>query len=60
MQKLSKEFTVMEFDFSKPITGPCSGEVQVCLLEKVYVHAVCSIINTNNSDEWFFSANRLS
>ncbi|CAL9229652.1 unnamed protein product [Arabidopsis halleri] len=28
-KKLSKEFTVMEFDFSKPITGPCSGEVQI-------------------------------
>lgn len=33
----------MEFDFSKPIAGPCSGEVQVCSLENseriYYVHA---------------------
>lgn len=53
----------MEFDVSKPIAGPCSGEVQVCSLEiqKVYVHAVCrGIISANNSDECFFSANRLS
>ncbi|KAF8093906.1 hypothetical protein N665_0375s0023 [Sinapis alba] len=38
--KLSKEFTVMEFDFSKPITGPCSGEVQIELIKPGVCHGI--------------------
>ncbi|KAJ0236718.1 Protein arginine N-methyltransferase 1.6 [Hirschfeldia incana] len=38
--KLSKEFTVMEFDFSKPITGPCSGEVQIEFIKPGVCHGI--------------------
>jgi len=37
---LSKEFTVMEFDFSKPITGPCSGEVQIEFIKPGVCHGI--------------------
>ncbi|CAH8316683.1 unnamed protein product [Eruca vesicaria subsp. sativa] len=39
-KKLSKEFTVMEFDFSKPITGPCSGEVQIEFIKPGVCHGI--------------------
>ncbi|CAA7044698.1 unnamed protein product [Microthlaspi erraticum] len=39
-KKLSEEFTVMEFDFSKPITGPCSGEVQIEFVEPGVCHGI--------------------
>ncbi|CAH2078865.1 unnamed protein product [Thlaspi arvense] len=39
-KKLSKEFTVMEFDFSKPITGPCSGEVQIEFMKSGICHGI--------------------
>ncbi|XP_010440129.1 PREDICTED: protein arginine N-methyltransferase 1.6-like isoform X1 [Camelina sativa] len=39
-KKLSKEFTVMEFDFTKPITGPCSGEVQMEFIEPGVCHGI--------------------
>ncbi|KAF3528814.1 hypothetical protein DY000_02038906 [Brassica cretica] len=39
-KKLSKEFTVMEFDFSKPIAGPCSGEVQIEFTKPGVCHGI--------------------
>ncbi|VVA93411.1 unnamed protein product [Arabis nemorensis] len=39
-KKLSKEFTVMEFDFSKPITGPCYGEVQIEFIKPGVCHGI--------------------
>ncbi|XP_022550577.1 protein arginine N-methyltransferase 1.6 isoform X1 [Brassica napus] len=39
-QKLSKEFTVMDFDFSKPIAGPCSGEVQIEFTKPGVCHGI--------------------
>ncbi|RID79113.1 hypothetical protein BRARA_A01881 [Brassica rapa] len=40
IKKLSKEFTVMEFDFSKPIAGPCSGEVQIEFTKPGVCHGI--------------------
>ncbi|ESQ55782.1 hypothetical protein EUTSA_v10024535mg [Eutrema salsugineum] len=39
-KRLSKKFTVMEFDFSKPITGPCSGDEQIELLKPSVCHGI--------------------
>ncbi|KAL0727736.1 hypothetical protein Bca4012_023829 [Brassica carinata] len=39
-RKLSKEFTVMEFNFSKPISGPCSGEVQIEFIKPGVCHGI--------------------
>ncbi|CAN8324804.1 unnamed protein product [Cochlearia groenlandica] len=39
-KKLSKEFTIMEFDFSKLITGPCSGKVQFEFIEPGVCHGI--------------------